>query len=67
MTERLPKGFTTGSPPLVGHYDCILEDGTEQVIKHHPWFDSEIHPYGELLEQEIEAWKKIPGMKYTEP
>lgn len=63
MAERYTKGY----PSCCGSYDCKLEDGRIEIVNYDPWFDSEIHPYGELLEVEILAFRRIPGQRYIAP
>lgn len=62
-TER----WTAGYPKCVGSYDCLLESGRVEVVNFHPWFDSEIHPFGELLEEGILSFRRIPGQRYRQP
>jgi hypothetical protein len=56
--------WTPGYPKCFGNYDCKLDDGTTRIVDYSPWGDSEIHPYGKILEAGILEYRRIPGQKY---
>jgi|GEM_PF-4238043 len=64
MSER----WRLGLPSCVGHYTCKLKGGQVVIVNYHPWWDCELHPFGELLDAgEITAFKRIPGERYCKP
>ena len=67
VMEPTEERWTSGYPEMIGHYDCKLEDGREEIVKCFPGGDSEIHPYMEILNCGIVAYRRIPGQTYRSP
>lgn len=59
--------WTSGYPKMIGHYDCKLEDGREEIVKYFPGGDSEIHPHMAILNCGIVAHRRIPSQTYRSP
>lgn len=53
-----------GQPRCVGLYVCRLADGRDVLLDYDPVGDSEIHPYGGLLDCEIVAFRRVSGQSY---
>ena len=56
--------MTPGWPKGVGSYDCRLTDGSEVMVSCHPGCDDELVDGGPL-DQDIVAFRRIPGQTYT--
>lgn len=59
--------WTQGHPKLIGLYDVRLSDGREAMANCDPAFDDEEHPFGEIIDAEVVAFRRIPGQAYTRP
>lgn len=63
---RQSRTWISGYPKLCGYYDCKLDDGRTEIVHYYPGMDSEIHPYGKILNIAINAHRRIPGELYRD-